>query len=87
MTYVFIAVCDPPVINDTSNVTVIGYNIPALEDTSIMFRCPPGLKLTGFERVTCMENREWEPDPRNVTCIDESKHTNQSLCKCIVKHF
>ena len=77
MTYLLslfiVAVCDYPVINDTSNITVIGYNTPALEGTSIMFRCPSGLDLTGFDRVTCMENREWEPDTRNVTCTDESK--------------
>ena len=70
--YIFIAVCECPVIND--NISVIGCNRQELEDTSIMFRCPSGLDLAGFERATCMGNRGWEPDPINVTCIEGSKY-------------
>ena len=32
------------------------------------FACSPGLVLTGPNTSTCIENRKWEPDPRNIEC-------------------
>ena len=35
---------------------------------NVTFFCPPGLVLTGPNTTTCMENGEWEPDPRETAC-------------------
>ena len=39
-----------------------------LEGTDVTFGCSPGLILTGPNATTCMTNRQWEPDPREVMC-------------------
>ena len=44
-------------------------NTPALEGSSVMFACPPGLVLVGLNTTTCMGNGEWEPDPKGAKCI------------------
>ena len=41
---------------------------PALEGTAVSFSCPPGLMLNRPNMTICMENGEWEPDPREVKC-------------------
>ena len=41
---------------------------PSLEGSTVNFTCPPGLVLIGPNLATCMENGEWEPDPREVRC-------------------
>ena len=40
-----------------------------------MLQCPPEQILIGPVSITCMENGEWEPDPRNAVCnySNESK--------------
>jgi hypothetical protein len=58
----FVAACDYPLQEGNNDVN---YSRPALEGTSIIFNCPPGLEFAGSESVTCMENGEWEP---NITC-------------------
>ena len=63
--------CDYPLeerINSSSSVQVIGYSSPALEGTFIMLQCPPEQTLVGQVSITCMENGEWEPDPRYAVC-------------------
>ena len=47
---------------------VIGYEAPMLEGSSIILDCFPGYALIGSNSATCMENGEWEPDPRDVEC-------------------
>ena len=39
-----------------------------LEGENITFTCPTGAILTGPNMSTCVENEEWEPDPREVEC-------------------
>ena len=53
---------------DNDSVTVIGYRDPAVEGTNVTFSCSPGLVLTGPSTTTCMDNGQWEPDPREVKC-------------------
>ena len=54
------------------NIQVIGYSDPALEGTSVTLKCSsPNLVLMGPNTTTCMGNREWEPDPRDVNCAGE----------------
>ena len=65
-----VAACEIPL--ELSLVSVIGYTNPAIEDTYIMFHCPPGLALNGPESSTCMGNGEWEPDSRWVEFIGKS---------------
>ena len=51
------------------DVTVNGYKNPALGGLEVTFTCPRhGMMLIGPNSTTCMENGEWEPDPRNVEC-------------------
>ena len=40
----------------------------AIEGTTITFGCSPEYILIGPNTTTCMGNREWEPDPREVEC-------------------
>jgi hypothetical protein len=54
------------------NIRVIGYSDPALEGSSVTLECiSPHLVHMGPNITTCMENGEWEPDPREVNCIGE----------------
>ena len=55
------------------NVTVLGYREPAIEGSTIFFICPPELELVGARTSTCVENRQWKPDPREVECKGESQ--------------
>ena len=67
----FIAKCSYPElqINGSIRMKIEGSaGIPALEGTNITFSCPLDLVLTGPNSSTCMENGEWEPDPREVEC-------------------
>ena len=58
---------------DQSSVVIVGYSdtTPSLEGNTINYTCYPGVKLTGPNMSTCMENGNWEPDPGNVSCIGE----------------
>jgi hypothetical protein len=47
----------------------IGYIDPAVEGTTVILSCPPGKTLSGPHASMCMENGEWEPDPRKAECI------------------
>jgi hypothetical protein len=51
----------------------MGYNDVALEGDSVSFTCSSGLVLTGPNSSTCMENGEWEPDPREVACKGDAE--------------
>ena len=53
---------------ELTNAIVMGYTDPALEGQTITFACPPYQTLNGSNSSTCMENGEWEPDPREVEC-------------------
>ena len=73
ISYKFISVhCGNPfdqTYHDNSSIKVIGYTDPAVGGTTITLSCLPGLILTGPHTSTCMENGEWEPDPKKVECI------------------
>jgi hypothetical protein len=53
---------------DNDFAIIEGYMDPALEGTVLSFDCPPHYHLIGPNTATCMENGEWEPDPRKVEC-------------------
>ena len=59
--------CRNPNYNNP-NIEVVGLRYPIIEGSSITFRCPPGLMLSGYNTSTCMRNREWKPDPENIDC-------------------
>ena len=55
-------------------------NGTAQEGTTITLSCLPGFILTGSNTSTCMDNGEWEPDPRLVECIQSGNyHTSLSM--------
>ena len=56
-----------------NSVRVLLDNDSVLVDTNATFSCPPGLVFSGPMKSTCMENGEWEPDPREVDCIGEPR--------------
>ena len=64
----YVGKCDDPLMLIHNDVTVFGYEDPALEGENITFTCPTGAILTGHNISTCVENREWEPDPREMEC-------------------
>ena len=45
-----------------------GYEEPNLEGDSITFSCHDELMFTGPNSSTCVENGEWEPNPREAFC-------------------
>ena len=57
-------------IDPQNNIMVsgLGYGKPPLEGESVNFSCPPKSMLIGPNSTTCMGNREWEPDPKEVAC-------------------
>ena len=69
----FIVKCIPLLqilAEDNKQVVITDYNNPALVGTNATFTCnsSSGLVFTGFNTTTCMENGEWEPDPREIDC-------------------
>ena len=44
---------------------------PVPAGVNITLSCPLGQVLIGSTTVECMENGEWEPDPREVKCSGE----------------
>ena len=67
MTY-YVGKCDDPLTLIHSDVIVMGYEDPALEGENITFTYPTGAMLTGSKMSICVENGEWEQDPRDVEC-------------------
>ena len=63
----YAANCGYPTSVDDS-LKFIGYNAPMLEGSNITFSCLPEYVPIGPNTSICMENGEWEPDPRNVEC-------------------
>ena len=53
------------------SIKIHGYVNPAIEGTSVMFSCPPGLVLTGPNISMCMRNGEWELDPQELKCLGD----------------
>ena len=71
--------CSIPMALVNNNVRVIGYEDPALEGESITFTCQSGSLLIGPNSSICAENGEWEPDPREVVCMDELMTTGTTI--------
>ena len=60
---------------------------PALVGTNATFSCLPEQEFSGPRRSTCMENGEWEPDPKVVDCIGKLylchlpiRHASRNMC-------
>ena len=62
-----------PLLRQISNnvIELMGHNQPAIVGASATFTCPPTHVLIGPNTTTCMENGEWEPDPRQVECVGD----------------
>ena len=69
-----------------SNVRVMGYEDPAFEGNRVTFTCPSGQILDGSNSSTCMGNGEWEPDPKEVDCINEVHMTTSKYCIILQIH-
>ena len=48
---------------------LVGYIDPAVEGATVILSCSPGQILSGPQASICMENGEWEPDPKKAKCI------------------
>ena len=59
-----------PMIDD-SLIIYLDFDPPVM-DTNATFSCLSGLVLRGPYMSTCMENGEWEPDPREVECLGKT---------------
>lgn len=46
----------------------VTYSEPALNGTVASLECPPGLVLSGLDKVECNQQGEWEPDPNELNC-------------------
>ena len=60
--------CDYPIHLHDNLVITSTDNQPALLGTNLTLSCPTKLVLVGPNISTCMENGEWEPDPKEVKC-------------------
>jgi hypothetical protein len=69
--------CGDPM--EVTSALAVGYIDPALEGQSITFICPRGQILNGANSSTCMENGEWEPDPREIECTGSTVTTGTPL--------
>ena len=70
---IYTVLCDHPLsllANNRVRVTAMDYNFPiGLEGTNVSLSCNDSkLVLDGPNTTTCMENGEWEPDPKDVRC-------------------
>ena len=75
--------CGNPADKIEEAITVISQNVfPVMEGANVTFSCPPGQVLIGSNIVECMENGEWEPDPKEVKCSGEF----QEIILCMVKN-
>ena len=59
-----------PMIDDSLRVSLD--SDPAHVGTDATYSCLPEQMLSGPIMSTCVENGEWEPDPREVDCIGKS---------------
>ena len=50
--------------SSSSQLTVANFSDPATPGMVVVFGCSEGLVLTGPDSAMCMDNGEWEPDPR-----------------------
>ena len=48
----------------SSSLTVANFSDPAIPGMVVAFNCSEDLVLTGPGSAMCMDNGEWEPDPR-----------------------
>jgi hypothetical protein len=64
---------------ELTNALALDYVDPALEGQIVIFACPPGQILNGSTSSTCIENGEWEPDPREVECTGIPVTTGATL--------
>ena len=63
------AMCEDPATQVVdSTIIVHGYENPAPEGHVVNFSCPFGQILTGSNMSTCTNDREWEPDPKEMSC-------------------
>ena len=46
---------------------------PYLVGTNATFSCLTEQEFSGQHTSTCMQNGEWEPDPREVNCIGKPR--------------
>ena len=53
---------------DSEGIEIMNYVAPAIEGTTVTFKCLSQYDLIGPNTTVCMENGEWEPDPREVEC-------------------
>ena len=83
----YAAKCSNPLELFHTDVITVGYKDPALEGDSITFICPTGAILSGPISSTCMENEEWEPDPREVNCISELHITSGTTMSIMLSKF
>ena len=60
--------CGNPANLIDPSVTVIDFSDPAIAGSNVSFSCDPGYVLYGPNTVTCIDDGQWEPDPRNLTC-------------------
>ena len=75
--------CSNPMVLANNDIRVMDYEGPAIAGDYITFTCPSGLVLNGSNSSMCVENGEWEPDPREVNCISELYMTIVgTYCKC-----
>ena len=83
------AKCGDPLDHLSVNNSIIstGYTSPAIEGSSVNFSCPSELVFIGPRSLTCMWNREWEPDPRVVKCKGENPHNYQNTTKFKYAHY
>ena len=52
-----------------SSSSVTNFSDPATSGILVTFSCSENLVLVGPNSSMCMDNGQWEPDPREIKCI------------------
>ena len=80
--------CEDPSRNIRGNVIKFaGYSHsdPAVEGTTVMLKCSlPEMILTGPSMITCADNGQWQPDPRQLMCRSKSNTSRSNSCVKVV---
>ena len=69
--------CGYPLSGSSNSLTVTNFSDPATPGMVVVFSCSEDLVLTGLDSAMCMDNGEWEPDPREfeARCKGTALHT------------
>ncbi|XP_064402947.1 sushi, von Willebrand factor type A, EGF and pentraxin domain-containing protein 1-like isoform X2 [Halichondria panicea] len=59
-------------LSSPQNGTISDHSVPAIPGTRVSFQCDAGLFPEGMMNATCLATREWDKNPGEIVCRNES---------------